>query len=63
MSASVVLASLRGSTYRSVRRLAPSFAAALLDSPSEHLARGSPVLLDVWSSEVPACLESFPATC
>jgi hypothetical protein len=62
MSATVVLASLRGSTYRSVH-LAPSFAAALLDGPSEHPARGSPVLLDVWSSEVPACLESFPATC
>jgi hypothetical protein len=46
MSASVVLASLRGSTCRSVR-LAPSFAAALLDGLSEHPARGSPVLLDV----------------
>jgi hypothetical protein len=33
--ASGVLASLRGSTYRSVR-LAPSFAAALLDKPFEH---------------------------
>ncbi len=34
-SASGVLASLRGSTYRSVR-LAPSLAAALLDSLFEH---------------------------
>ena len=34
-SASGVLASLRGSTYRSVR-LASSLAAALLDSLSEH---------------------------
>ena len=37
-SASGVLASLRGSTYRSVR-LASSFAAALLDSLFEHPAR------------------------
>jgi hypothetical protein len=34
-SASSVLASLRGSTYRSVR-FAPSLAAALLDSLFEH---------------------------
>ena len=34
-SASVVLASLRGSTYRSVR-LATSLAAALLDSLFDH---------------------------
>jgi hypothetical protein len=34
-SASIVLASLRGSTYRSVR-LASSLAAALLDSLIEH---------------------------
>jgi hypothetical protein len=38
-SASGVLASLRGSTYRSVR-LASSLAAALLDSHFEHPARG-----------------------
>jgi hypothetical protein len=62
MSARVDLTSLRGSTYRSVR-LAPSFAAALLDGPSEHPARGSPVLPDVWPNEGPAPLESFPATC
>ena len=35
MSASVVLASLRGSTYRSVR-LTSSLAAALLDGYFEH---------------------------
>ena len=35
MSASIVLASLRGSTYRSVR-LASSLAAALLDGHFEH---------------------------
>jgi hypothetical protein len=62
MSSSVVLASLRGSTCRSIR-LAPSFAASLPDGLSEHPARGSPVLLDVWPSEIPACLESFLATC
>ncbi len=51
-SASGVLASLNGSTYRSVR-LAVSLAAALLDSPFEHpedapsvsTVRGSPALL------------------
>jgi len=37
-SASFVLASLRGSTYRSVR-LASSLAAALLDSLFEHPAK------------------------
>jgi hypothetical protein len=36
-SASFVLASLRGSTYRSVR-FAPSFVAALLDGLFEHPA-------------------------
>ncbi len=35
MSASIVLASFRGSTYRSVR-LASSLAAALLDGHFEH---------------------------
>ncbi len=39
--ASIVLASLRGSTYRSVR-LASSLAAALLDGLFEHPAYGSP---------------------
>jgi len=42
-SPSVVLASLRGSTYRSVR-LASSLAAALLDSLFEHPALHCPYL-------------------
>jgi hypothetical protein len=37
-SVSIVLASLRGSTYRSVR-LASSLAAALLNGPFEHPAK------------------------
>ena len=45
-SASFVLASLRGSTYRSVR-LASSLAAALLDGLFEHPAMVSPSLLVV----------------
>jgi hypothetical protein len=44
MSASGVLGSLRGSTYRSVR-LASSLAAALLDGHFEHLAYGVPIVL------------------
>ena len=44
-SASCVLASLRGSTYRSVR-LASSLAAALLDGLLEHSADVNPVLKD-----------------
>ena len=43
-SASGVLTSLRGSTYRSVR-LASSLAAALLDDLFEHPARGGPPCL------------------
>ena len=42
-SASGVLASLRSSTYRSVR-LASSLAAALLDGLFEHPAYGSPTV-------------------
>jgi hypothetical protein len=42
-SASIVLASLRGSTYRSVR-LAASLAAALLDGRFEHPAQYSALL-------------------
>ena len=45
-SASFVLASLRGSTYRSVR-LTPSLATALLDKPFEHPARPCSIVLDV----------------
>jgi hypothetical protein len=59
-SASGVLASLRGSTYRSVR-LASSLAAALLDGLFEHPARGSLVVLDVRAIEFPPCHNSFSA--
>jgi len=54
-SASFVLASLRGSTYRSVR-LASSLAAALLDGLFEHPARvlfSSPRRTDHRSTAVP----------
>jgi hypothetical protein len=46
MSASGVLASLRVSTYRSVR-LASSLAAALLDGHFEHPAQGFLIALTV----------------
>ncbi len=46
MSASGVLTSLRGSTYRSVR-LASSLAAALLDGHFEHPAQGFPIALSI----------------
>jgi len=59
-SASGVLASLRSSTYRSVR-LASSLAAALLDSLFEHPARGCSVVLDVLAIEFPPCHNSFSA--
>ena len=77
MPASFVLASLRGSTYRSVR-LASSLAAALIAKQRdlarwgwvgengglfEHPAWCSPVALDMRISEVPACLQSFPVAC
>ena len=58
-SASGVLASLRGSAYRSVR-LASSLAAALLDGLFEHPARGSPIVLTVRTSEALACLHNSP---
>jgi hypothetical protein len=58
--ASGVLASLRGSTYRSVR-LASSLAAALLDGLFEHPARCSPVVLDLRAIELPPCGNSFSA--
>jgi len=50
-SASGVLASLRGSTYRSVR-LASLLAAALLDSLFEHPVRRIPVVLDEQTREI-----------
>jgi hypothetical protein len=59
--ASGVLASLRGSTYRSVR-LASSLAAALLDDLFEHPARCSPVVLDVQTIKFLPCHNSFPQT-
>jgi len=49
-STSVVLASLRGLTYRSVR-LASSLAAALLDGLFEHPALRSFIVLDVQTNE------------
>jgi hypothetical protein len=57
-SASGVLASLRGSTYRNVR-LASSLAAALLDGLFEHPAECTPVVLNVQASETPACPQRF----
>jgi hypothetical protein len=56
-SASIVLASLRGSTYRSVR-LASSLGAALPDELFEHPARCSAVVQDMPASEIPACLQT-----
>ena len=60
-SASFVLASLRGSTYRSVR-LATSLATALLDGLFEHPGWYSPAVPDVRTSEVLAYPHSFPQT-
>jgi hypothetical protein len=60
--ASGVLASLRGSTYRSVR-LASSLAAALLDGLFEHPAWCVPVIPNVLTNEIPACPQSFSAAC
>ncbi len=76
-SASFVLASLRGSTYRSVR-LASSLAAALLGTRRvstrqgwageksglfEHPARCSPVVPGMPATEFPPCHNSFSVTC
>jgi hypothetical protein len=61
-SASFVLASLRGSTYRSVR-LASSLAAALLDSLFEHPAERAPVISNILTNEIPAYPPSFSAAC
>ena len=54
-----VLASLRGSTYRSVR-LASSLAAALLDDLFEHPAWWTPVFPDVQISEIRRAHRIFP---
>jgi len=59
---SIVLASLGGSTYRSVR-LASSLAAALLDGHFEHPVRCVPVDLDVRAIEFPLCHNSFSVAC
>jgi hypothetical protein len=61
-SASFVLASLRGSTYRSVR-LASSLAAALLNGLFEHPAWCFPIAASVQTIEVLAWQHSFSATC
>jgi hypothetical protein len=75
--ASGVLAALRGSTYRSVR-LASSLAVALLGTRRvlarqgrageksglfEHPARCSPVVPDLRTGEVLACLHGFSEAC
>ncbi len=59
-SASGVLASLRGSTYRGVR-LASSLAAALLDGLFEHPAWRSSVVFGVRAIEFSPCHNSFSA--
>ena len=61
-SASFVLASLRGSTYRSVR-LASSLAAALLDSLFEHSADNTALSTYVLSQDLAAQKLSFSADC
>jgi hypothetical protein len=57
-SSSIVLASLRGSTYRSIR-LASSLAAALLDGLFEHPAWHYPIALEVGAIEFSPCRNSF----
>jgi len=59
-SASGVLTSLRGSTYRSVR-LASSLAAALLDGHFGHPAQSFPVVLDVRTIEFKPWNNNFSA--
>ncbi|MCG3777152.1 MAG: hypothetical protein JW395_4028 [Nitrospira sp.] len=61
-SASSVLASLRGSTYRSVR-LASSLAAALLNSLFEHPAGYTPIFPTVQTGETPVCPQDFSTAC
>jgi hypothetical protein len=61
-SASFVLASLRGSTYRSVR-LASSLAAALLDGLFEHPAGYSGTISMRNIATGIAQKSSFPAAC
>jgi len=61
-SASFVLASLRSSTYRSVR-LASSLAAALLDGLFEHPAEVFSSYPDMQAIEALLCRNSFSAAC
>ena len=58
-STSVVLASLRGSTYGSVR-LASSLAAALLDGLFEYPALCSFIVSDVQTNELLVYRNNFP---
>jgi len=61
-SASIVLASLRDSTYRSVR-LASSLAAALLGSLFEHPAGNTALSTYVSSEDLAAQKTEFSANC
>jgi hypothetical protein len=61
-SASIVLASFRGSTYRSVR-LASSLAAALLNGLFEQPAWRAPILPNLLTNEFPVCPHGFPTAC
>ena len=61
-SASGVLASLKGSTYRSVR-LASSLAAALLSGLFEHPAGVGSFFLDMLAIEALLCRKGFSAVC
>ena len=61
-SASGVLASFRGSTYRSVR-LASSLAAASLDGHFEHPAWCTPGVPDARTGEIQVYAQSFSAAC
>jgi len=61
-STSVVLASLRGSTYRSVR-LASSLAAALLDGLFEYPAGRPLIVLDVRTNELLAYRNNASLAC
>jgi hypothetical protein len=59
MAASFVLASVRDSTYRSVR-LASSLAVAFLDGLFEHPAWCVPVIPNVSNKDISTCSQSFP---
>jgi hypothetical protein len=61
-SASGVLSSIRGSTYRSVR-LASSLTAALLDGLFEHPAGSCPVVSDMQGIGFQAGRHCFSVSC